>query len=152
MDASLESRVPFRYSDNMSGSNHKAVILRPHVSIGEAITFGPGKIELLRKVGEGHSISAAARTLGLTYKRAWTLIDTLNRGFGHLTKLESTGLLRALGAGRSRRYVAGRRLVGHIAESAGVSSVVDEEGSLESQRDAITVALAERVKQGGLGL
>ena len=69
-----------------------------------------------------------------------------------LTKLESSGLLRALGAGRSRRYVAGRRLAGQIAESAGVSSVMDEEGPLESQRDAIIVALAERVRQGGLGL
>jgi Fic family protein len=69
-----------------------------------------------------------------------------------LAKLESSGLLRALGAGRSRRYVAGSRLIGQIAESAGVSSVVDDEAPLESQRAAIIVALAERAKQGALGL
>jgi len=69
-----------------------------------------------------------------------------------LAKLESSGLLRAIGAGRSRRYIAGRRLAAQIAESAGVSSAVDEEAPLEAQRAAIIVALAERAKQGGLGL
>ncbi len=65
----------------MSDSDHQAVLLPPHVTIGDEITFGPGKIELLRKLGEGHSISSAARALGMTYKRAWALVDTLNRGF-----------------------------------------------------------------------
>ncbi|MHB9149938.1 MAG: Fic family protein [Thermoleophilia bacterium] len=69
-----------------------------------------------------------------------------------LARLESNGLLTALGAGRSRRYVAGSRLAGQIADGAGVSSVVNGEGPLESQRAAIIVALAERVQQGGLGL
>jgi molybdate transport system regulatory protein len=66
----------------MNTSSSKAVLLRPHVSIGNEITFGPGKIELLRKLGEEHSISSAARALGMSYKRAWALVDTLNRGFG----------------------------------------------------------------------
>jgi molybdate transport system regulatory protein len=75
----------------MSDSSRKAVLLRPHVSIGEEITFGPGKIELLRKLGEGHSISSAARALGMTYKRAWALVDTLNRGFGSPVVETSSG-------------------------------------------------------------
>jgi Fic family protein len=76
--------------------------------------------------------------------------EVTNR-FYDLARLESSGLLSALGAGRSRRYVAGSRLAEQIAESAGVSSLVDDEAPLESQRDAIIVALAERMKQGGLG-
>jgi len=67
-----------------------------------------------------------------------------------LARLESNGLLTALGAGRSRRYIAGSRLPGLLAESAGVTSVVDREAPLESQRDEIIVALAGRVKAGGL--
>lgn len=55
---------------------------RPRVYIGKGIALGPGKIELLRQVAETRSISAAARTLGMIYKRAWLLIDSLNRGFG----------------------------------------------------------------------
>lgn len=60
----------------------RAIMMRPRVTIGDAVTLGPGKIDLLRQVAEGRSISAAARAMGLTYKRAWLLIDTLNRGFG----------------------------------------------------------------------
>ena len=41
--------------------------------------IGPGKIELLRAVAEHGSISAAARALGLGYKRAWSLLDELQK-------------------------------------------------------------------------
>ena len=92
----------------MSGSRPKAVMLRPHISLGEAITFGPGKIELLRKVGEGHSISSAARALGLSYKRAWTLIDTLNRGFGRPVVQTASG---GRGGGGARLTPLGEELV-----------------------------------------
>lgn len=57
-------------------------ILRPRIQIDADFSIGPGKIFLLRKVAERQSISGAARELGMTYKRAWMLIDTLNRGFG----------------------------------------------------------------------
>jgi molybdate transport system regulatory protein len=92
----------------VSDSSHQAVLLRPHISIGDAITFGPGKIELLRKVGEGHSISSAARALGMTYKRAWLLIDTLNRGFGKPVVETSSG---GKGGGGARLTPLGEELV-----------------------------------------
>ena len=60
-----------------------AVIVRPRVYIGTAIALGPGKIDLLRLVAETRSIAAAARRLGIPYKRAWLLLDSLNQGFGH---------------------------------------------------------------------
>ena len=66
-----------------------------------------------------------------------------------LARLESNGLLTGVGAGRSRRYVAGSRLAERIAESLGMAPVVDREAPLETQRDAIIVTLAQRVKQGG---
>jgi molybdate transport system regulatory protein len=83
-------------------------MLRPHVSIGDAITFGPGKIELLRQVGEGHSISSAARALGMTYKRAWVLVDTLNRGFGKPVVETSSG---GKGGGGARLTPLGEELI-----------------------------------------
>ncbi|MDP3031116.1 MAG: LysR family transcriptional regulator [Rhodocyclaceae bacterium] len=55
-------------------------LVRPRLYLGGELSLGPGKIDLLRKVGECGSISAAARELGVPYKRAWLLIDTLNRG------------------------------------------------------------------------
>jgi molybdate transport system regulatory protein len=67
------------------------ILVRPRIYIEDAITFGPGKIDLLRMVGEMRSISAAARRLGLPYKRAWLLIDSLNKGFGHPVVETATG-------------------------------------------------------------
>eukprot|EP01035_Chromulina_nebulosa_P061153 gene61154-biopygen44377 len=60
----------------------QAILVRPRIYIGDGIAIGPGKIDLLRAVGEARSIAAAARVLGLPYKRAWLLIDSLNEGFG----------------------------------------------------------------------
>src|SRR5918997_4093323 len=42
---------------------------------------GPGKVALLESVRDTGSISAAARAMGMDYKRAWLLIDSLNRAF-----------------------------------------------------------------------
>lgn len=43
--------------------------------------IGGGKVDLLRLVAETGSISAAARRMGLGYRRAWFLLDTLQRCF-----------------------------------------------------------------------
>ena len=43
--------------------------------------IGPGKIRLLELVGESGSISAAGRAMNMSYRRAWMLIDCLNRCF-----------------------------------------------------------------------
>jgi molybdate transport system regulatory protein len=43
--------------------------------------LGPGKIALLRLLEEKRSIASAARALGMSYRRAWTLVDELNRSF-----------------------------------------------------------------------
>lgn len=43
--------------------------------------IGPGKIELLRKIREHQSISAAAREMSMSYRRAWLLVDDLNAVF-----------------------------------------------------------------------
>lgn len=61
--------------------NAHCPLVRPRLYLGGGLSLGPGKIDLLRKVAACGSISAAARELGIPYKRAWLLIDTLNRGF-----------------------------------------------------------------------
>lgn len=47
----------------------------------KAIAMGPGKADLLRAIGTTGSISAAARELGMSYRRAWLLVDTMNQCF-----------------------------------------------------------------------
>ena len=44
--------------------------------------IGPGKIALLEEISASGSISAAARAMDMSYKRAWDLVDDLNRLFG----------------------------------------------------------------------
>lgn len=56
-------------------------VIRPRVRLGEQVLIGPGKIALLRAVAEHGSISAAARAQGMGYKRAWSLLDELQRSF-----------------------------------------------------------------------
>jgi molybdate transport system regulatory protein len=55
--------------------------LKVSVILESGARIGPGKVALLDSVRETGSISAAARTMGMDYKRAWTLIDSLNRAF-----------------------------------------------------------------------
>ncbi|TCS62106.1 winged helix-turn-helix domain-containing protein [Varunaivibrio sulfuroxidans] len=45
-------------------------------------TIGPGKIALLEHVEKEGSISAAGRALGVPFRRAWLLIETLNQALG----------------------------------------------------------------------
>ena len=43
--------------------------------------FGPGKADLLDAISNHGSISAAAKSIGMSYKRAWDLVDDMNKGF-----------------------------------------------------------------------
>jgi molybdate transport system regulatory protein len=55
--------------------------IRARLFHGEEIAMGPGKVELLDAIRETGSISAAARQMGMSYRRAWLLVDTMNRCF-----------------------------------------------------------------------
>jgi molybdate transport system regulatory protein len=46
---------------------------------GEAIAIGPGKADLLDAILREGSISAAGRAMGMSYRRAWLLVDVMNR-------------------------------------------------------------------------
>jgi molybdate transport system regulatory protein len=49
--------------------------------MGAAVALGPGKARLLDAIAETGSISAAARRMGMSYRRAWTLVEAMNRDF-----------------------------------------------------------------------
>lgn len=46
---------------------------------GDEIAMGPGKADLLDAIDREGSISAAGRALGMSYRRTWLLVDTMNR-------------------------------------------------------------------------
>ena len=57
------------------------VQFRLRITMADEIALGPGKVDLLEAVGETGSITSAAKELGMSYRRAWLLIDTMNRCF-----------------------------------------------------------------------
>ena len=54
-------------------------------------TIGIGKIKLLQLVGEIGSISGAARQMGMNYRRAWFLLDSMQSGFAEPLLLTERG-------------------------------------------------------------
>ncbi len=57
------------------------VQFRLRISQAGDIAVGPGKVELLEAILATGSITAAAKHLGMSYRRAWLLVDTMNRAF-----------------------------------------------------------------------
>ncbi len=48
---------------------------------GDEIALGPGKAELLEAIARTGSISAAGKSMNMSYRRAWMLVDVMNRCF-----------------------------------------------------------------------
>jgi molybdate transport system regulatory protein len=55
--------------------------LRIRLYFEDGSMIGPGKADLLALIGETGSIAAAGRRMGMSYKRAWGLVDVLNSMF-----------------------------------------------------------------------
>lgn len=84
---------------------------RLRITKGDDIAVGPGKIDLLEAIAATGSITAAAKRLGMSYRRAWLLVDTMNRCFrAPVVAAEAGGqrgggaALTPLGAEAVRRY------------------------------------------------
>ncbi|MDO5612661.1 MAG: LysR family transcriptional regulator [Paracoccus sp. (in: a-proteobacteria)] len=55
--------------------------IKLRLDYGPALTLGPGKADLLTGIAELGSISAAGRRMGMSYKRAWSLVEEMNSAF-----------------------------------------------------------------------
>lgn len=54
---------------------------RVRIILGDEVAIGPGKADVLESIRETGSIAAAGRRLGMSYKRVWLLVDSMNRCF-----------------------------------------------------------------------
>lgn len=82
--------------------------MRFRLDLAEGLSVGPGKIDLLELLAEHGSISGAARAMRISYRQAWVLLDSLNKGFGEPVFETATGGRRGGGA---RVTAFGKRLV-----------------------------------------
>jgi molybdate transport system regulatory protein len=83
------------------------------LGFGPAGALGPGKVRLLELVGDTGSISAAGRSMGMSYRRAWLLVDSLNRCFREPVVVTRAGGRAGGGAGLTP---FGREVVRHYRE------------------------------------
>lgn len=60
--------------------------------------FGPGKAALIDQIDSTGSISSAARALGMSYRRAWQLVEALNQSFAKPVVVTAIGGNRGGGA------------------------------------------------------
>ena len=68
-------------SDAVENADTDLPRLQIRVYVDDVNWFGPGKAELLELIRQTGSISAAGRRMDMSYKRAWTLVETLNGMF-----------------------------------------------------------------------
>jgi molybdate transport system regulatory protein len=106
------------------------LILRVDLASGARI--GPGKVALLEEIARSGSISAAGRALRMSYRRAWELVEDLNRHLG--TPVVSTAA-GGTGGGGARLTEAGQALVGEYraleaAAAAGAAPHLEALGAI----------------------
>jgi molybdate transport system regulatory protein len=83
--------------------------IRFRLDFGNASAIGPGKIALLETIARTGSLSQAARELGMSYRRAWLLLDSLNNSFRRPVAELSKG---GRGGGGATLTPFGKTLVG----------------------------------------
>jgi molybdate transport system regulatory protein len=72
-------------------THSRSVLPRIRILRGNDIALGPGKVELLALIGRTGSINKAARRMDMSYMRAWSLVQTMNRCFKQPLVLVSRG-------------------------------------------------------------
>jgi molybdate transport system regulatory protein len=106
------------------------IVLEPDIAIG------PGKADLLEGVTLTGSIAAAGRRMGMSYKRAWYLIDTMNRCFTAPLVQASKG---GKAGGGARLTPLGAEVLARYRRMEALTAA-----AIEPELQALSAVLAER--------
>ena len=68
-----------------------APVVRFRIDFAEHSSLGPGKICLLEAIRDAGSLSRGARNIGMSYRRAWLLVESLKQSFRQPVTVASTG-------------------------------------------------------------
>lgn len=106
--------------------------LKLQIARGEQPAMGPGKAELLEAIAEHGSISGAGRAMGMSYRRAWVLVDEMNRSFVERLVLAAPGggpkggaKLTEMGRTLLRAFREMEREAGRVVDHAAYHALVD---------------------------
>ncbi len=117
---------------------HRRGPTKLRVMFGAEIAIGPGKSDLLEAIAATGSISESARRLGMSYRRAWLLVDTMNRCFREPVVASVTG---GAGGGGAQVTNFGRRV---LASFRAMQQRIDS--ALEPELSAFSELLADKPK------
>jgi molybdate transport system regulatory protein len=92
----------------MKSKSKPSLVPRLRIVAGKDVAFGPGKAELLALVAETGSIGAAAKRMDMSYMRAWSLVQTMNRCFNEPLVIVAHG---GQGGGGADLTKTGRRVL-----------------------------------------
>lgn len=107
--------------------------LRLRLVFGDGAMIGPGKADLLELIRETGSISAAGRRMGMSYKRAWGLVEAMNGHFRDPLVQRSRG---GAAGGGARLTAEGEKVLAHYrsleshARTAGAADIAALEAML----------------------
>jgi molybdate transport system regulatory protein len=104
------------------------------VTLSETAYLGPGRADLLEQIGLTGSISAAGKAMGMSYKRAWGLVQALNDGFGFTLVETSRG---GSAQGGAHLTDAGRAVLAHYRtmQARTRAAIADEVAALRKLLD-----------------
>lgn len=110
--------------------------IKAQLYCGDELAMGPGKADLLEAIAREGSISAAGRAMGMSYRRSWLLVDSMNRCF--VERLVET--VAGGGAGRGASLTptgaavlaAYRALEAALAEAAGSGAMAELDALLRA--------------------
>lgn len=98
----------------------------------EEPAFGPGRARLVALIDEEGSISAAARRMGMSYRRAWQLIESVNRSFVEPVVVKEVGG-RAGGGARVTQFGHAVLARYRAMEAKATAAIGDDLAVLERQ-------------------
>ena len=99
-----------------------------------AIAIGPGRVALLEAIDQEGSISAAARKLKMSYRRAWLLVNDTNNALTQPAVSSSEG---GVSGGGSRLTATGRALITHYRNIEAAAA-----RAAQADIDALTALIA----------
>lgn len=93
--------------------------LRLRIVFADGSWMGPGKAELLERIARTGSIAAAGREMGMSYKRAWQLVEAMNAIFRDPLVLSARGGAKGGGATVTEAGAAVLAAYRGVVEAAG---------------------------------
>jgi molybdate transport system regulatory protein len=127
----------------MGATNVAAARLTLRVDLGEDRAVGPGKIRLLEAIRDTGSITRAGIALGMSYRRAWLLVDDMNNCFREPVVAAQAGGTHGGGAALTpfgTRLIEQYRAIEAEAHSATTSLLREIEAACKGARDTAKTA------------